>query len=336
LSTTTRTVLAAVLIGLLGLAIVSGVVSWWADDSLYEPDIMLEAFGDLPDDPERSEALGRWIADEAINGLAVEERIEEALPFGLSLFAGPLTDRVEDAVSIATGELIQTEFFGEIWDAALPAAHQAMVEAIDGSGDGVLAAEGGVVTVDVSRAILATYDEVADFLPEISEDGLLARVTGLQPGDIKAALGNLLVSNLPDDLGSFVLIESVALASIQGWSVELGQVFWLSVIAAVTAGVGAVVISRTRGALIAIGITVAGAFLVGFVAISGIEQAIINSLADIPFSSGGLAFDSWLDGWRLFLVVSIATALGIGITGVVMARREVTPNDATNPTSVGS
>lgn len=334
MSTTVRSALAVVLLGLLSLSIISGVVTWWADDALYEPDIMIAAFGDLPDDPERAEALGVWIAEEAISGLAVEERIEEALPFGLSLVAGPVTDRVEDAVSIATSELIQTEFFADIWEAALPAAHEAFVQALDDSGEGVLSADGGVVSVDVSRAIVATYEEVVDFLPEISGDGLLARVTGLQPGDIKGALGNLLVSNLPDDLGSFVLIESDALASIQEWSTQLGQLFWLSVIAAVTAGIGAVVISRSRRTVIALGVVVVGALLVGFLAISGIERAIINALADIPFSSGGFAFDAWLDGWRLFLLVSIAAAIGIGVTGAVMARSEATKSGASSRVSV--
>jgi len=330
LSTTVRYTFAIILLGLLSLSIVSGVVTWWADDSLYEPDIMIAAFGDLPDDPQRAEALGAWIAEEAVTGLAVEERIEEALPFGLSLLAEPVTDRLEGAVSVATSELVQTQFFADIWDAALPAAHEAFVQALDESNDGVLSAEAGVVSVDVSRAILATYDAVADFLPEIAGDGLLARVTGLQPGDIKGALGNLLVSNLPDDLGTFVLIESPALASIQEWSAEFGQLFWLSVVAAVTAGIGAVVISRTRTTLVAVGVTVAGALLVGLLAISGIERAIINSLADIPFSTGGLAFDSWLDGWRLFLVVSIVTAIGLGIAGAVMERREGATTEASN------
>jgi hypothetical protein len=330
LSTTVRTTFAIILLGLLSLSIVSGVVTWWAGDSLYEPDIMISAFGDLPDDPQRAEELGGWIAEEAVNGLAVEERIEEALPFGLSLLAEPVTDRLEGAVSVATSELVQTELFADIWDAALPAAHEAFVQALDESNDGVLSAEAGVVSVNVSRAIIATYDAVADVLPEIAGDGLLARVTGLEPGDIKGALGNLLVSNLPDDLGTFVLIESQALASIQEWSAQLGQLFWLSVVAAVTAGIGAVVISRTRTTLVAVGVTVAGALLVGLLAISGIERAIINALADIPFSTGGLAFDSWLDGWRLFLIVSIVTALGVGVTGAVMERREGATTEASS------
>jgi len=321
LSTTTRSVLAALLLGLLGLSIVSGVVSWWADDSLYEPDIMVAAFGDLPDDPERADALGAWIAEEAISGLAVEERIEEVLPFGLSLVAGPVTDRVEDAVSIATAELIQTELFAGIWDAALPAAHEAFVQALDDTGDGVLSAEGGVVTVDVSRAIIAAYDQVADFLPEISNDGLFAEITGLRAGEIKGAIGDLLLTYVPDGLGSLVLIDSPALAAVEQADDQLGRIVWLSVLASVTAGVAAIVMAPRRWTVVALGLTLVAASVIGFATTAGAERAIIAALADLPFSGGGLAFDGWLSAWQLFLMVSTMVAVGLGIGAAVASIR---------------
>mgnify|MGYP001823248377 FL=1 len=321
MSNTTRSALAALLLGLLGLSTVSAVVSWWADDSLYEPDIMVAAFGDLPDDPERADALGAWIAEEAISGLDVEERIEEALPFGLSLVAGPVTDRVEDAVSIATAEFIQTELFAGIWEEALPAAHEAFVQALDDTDDGVLSADGGVVTVDVSRAIIATYDQVADFLPEISNEGLFAEITGLRAGEIKSAIGDLLLTYVPDDLGSFVLIDSPALAAVEQADDQLGRIVWLSVLALATAGVAAIVMAPRKWTVIALGVTLVAALAVGFATTAGAERAIIAALADLPFSGGGLAFDGWLNAWQLFLMASIMVAAGLGIGAAVASSR---------------
>ena len=74
-----RAALAGFMILLMGLGTVSVVVSAWADDAMYNTDIMVQAFGDLPRDPERAEALGDFMAAEAVAGLAVEERIDELI-----------------------------------------------------------------------------------------------------------------------------------------------------------------------------------------------------------------------------------------------------------------
>jgi hypothetical protein len=320
-----RAALAGLLIAVLGLATVSVVVSAWADDALYDTEIMVQAFGDLPRDPERAEVLGEFIAAEAVAGLAVEERIAEVLPLGLSLFAGPVTDGVEEAVSAASTALLQTDMFAEMWEEALPVAHEAFVEALQGTDDGVLTAEAGVVAVDVSAGILATYEQVADILPEIPDDGLFARVTGLRSGHIKGAIGDLLVTYVPDDLGSFVLIESPALAAVQEADDQLGRIVWLSLFAFVTATAAAVVMAPRKWTLIALGATAGVAVLIGLVATTGAERAIISAMADLPFTNSGFSFDGWLNGWQLFMVISTLVAIGLGIGGAVEANRRPAP-----------
>ena len=316
-----RTALAALLIALMGLATVSVVVSAWADDAMYDTEIMVSAFGDLPRDPERAEALGEFIAAEAVAGLAIEDRIAEALPFGLSLLAAPVTDGVEDAVSAASAALLQTDMFAELWEDSLPVAHESLVAALQGNGGGVLTAEAGVVSVDVSAGILATYEQVADFLPEISNDGLFAEITGLRAGDIKGAIGDLLVTYVPDDLGSFVLIDSPALAAVQHADDQLGRIVWLSVLALATAGVAAIVMAPRKWTLVTLGLTLVAASVIGFAMTAGAERAIIAALADLPFSAGGFAFDAWLNAWQLFLLVSTMAAVGLGVGAAVASGR---------------
>ena len=44
-----------------------------------EPDILLAAFEDLPDDPERAQALAEWVAAESIRALPIDQLLDELL-----------------------------------------------------------------------------------------------------------------------------------------------------------------------------------------------------------------------------------------------------------------
>jgi len=317
-----RVGLAAVLVAVVGLSTVSAVVSWWAEDVMYDPDIMIAAFGDLPDDPVQAEKLGAWIATETVEGLQVEQRLSEALPLGLSLFSSTLTDGIERTAATASARLIQTELFADIWEDALPLAHSTLIGALEGSQDGVLRAEGGVVSVDISLAILATYEQIIGLLPDIANNEIVSRVTGLEPGELEEAIDSWVLGNLPEDLGSFVLLESESLAAVQGWKTQLGQMTWLSALAALLAAAAAIVISpRPIRALVALGIALAIALVVGLLAVSGAERAVINALADLPFDREGFDPSGLLTGWWLTIITFIVAAIAIGITGFVIRWR---------------
>jgi hypothetical protein len=308
--------LAAFLVAVVGLSTVSAIVSWWADDVMYDPDIMIAAFGDLPQDPEQAEKLGVWIAAETVEGLAVQQRLSEALPLGLSLFSAPFTEGIERAAAATSARLIQTELFADIWKDALPLAHSGLIGALEGSEDGVLLAEDGVVSVDISLAILATYEQMIGLLPDIADNEVISRITGLEPGDLEEAIDGWVVANLPEDLGSFVLLESESLAAVQGWKVRLGQLTWMSALAALLAAAAAIVISpRPIRALVAVGVTFAAAVVIGLMAVTGAERAVVNALADLPFDRAGFDPGALLTGWWLVIVTFIAAAIGIGIAG---------------------
>jgi hypothetical protein len=316
-----QVVLAAVLVAMVTLATVSAVMAWRARDQMYEPDIMLAAFGDLPDDPERAEDLAEWLAEEATAALRLEEQLADVLPFGLGIFAGSLVDSLEASTADISARLIQTEFFSELWDSALPAAHEQFVLLVRGSDDGLFTLDGEAVTVDLDEAIVMSYDMVAEALPEISEDGFFSQITGIGPGEIKAALGEFLEGALPEDLDAFILIESEELASVQGWESQLQLVFWLSVAVAVLAAAGAVVVSSRRPVALAV---VAGAVLVGgiigLLSIAAVEQALITALRDLPWNGSGPSVTAVLNGWTAATVVMIVIALGLGFAGIRMQR----------------
>ena len=92
--------IAWILVVLVGFGATSTVMAWWANDALYDQEIMIAAFGDLPSDPERADEFATWATAEAISGLNVESRLADALPPGLDLVAG----RPERVITLAVDE----------------------------------------------------------------------------------------------------------------------------------------------------------------------------------------------------------------------------------------
>lgn len=304
------------LIAVFGLSTVSTIVSWWADDAMYDPAIMVAAFGDLPDDPVQADKMGAWLAAETVDGLDVEGLLAETLPLGLSLFSGPLADGVERAAATASSRMIQTEFFAGIWEDALPLAHSGLIAAIEGSDEGVLRVEDDVVSVDISQAILATYEQLMLLLPDIAENDLVAGITGLEPGDLENAVDGWVLQNLPSDLGAFVLLESDSLAAVQGWKARVGQIVWLSALATLLAAVAALLISpRPRRALLALVLTAFAAIAIGIIAVGGAERAVISALANLPLDGEGFDPGAMLDAWWLLMIALILVAAIMAVAG---------------------
>ncbi len=292
------------------LATASAVVAWRADDQLYEPDILLAAFEDLPDDPERAEELATWLAEEAIRSLQLDERIDDLLPFGLGVIAGPVVNVVEGiAVDVST-RLVRTELFADIWARALPAVHEQVVLLVNGSDEGLLSSDGQTIVVDLDEAILAAYDLIAEAIPDIPDDSFVAQITGIDTAAIKESVGNFLAGALPDDLAGFPLIGAEALDRIQTWDKQLQLILWFSVATVIAAAAAAVVSERRRALAISamVGAALAGVGI-GVLLIARLETAIVDALRNLPFDGGGPSLDTVFSWWIALIVLALLVAL---------------------------
>lgn len=294
----------------IALATASGIVAWQADDQFYEPDILLEAFADLPEDPERAREIATWLAEEAIRSLRLDERLDELLPFGLGVVAGPIVNVLEDLAVRTATQVVGSDFFAEVWADALPGVRDQLVLLQEGSDEGLLTTSGGSVVVDLDRAILAAYDLMADAIPDIPDDSLFARVTGIDTRAIKESIGDFLERALPETLTGFPLIGAETLERIEKWRSQLDLIAWLSVVTILAAGAAALLTDPRRALVIGaiIGGVVAGIGL-GLVAIAWLESAIVDALRSIPWDGGGPTVDGVLDWWLGGLIIAIVLSL---------------------------
>ena len=309
-----------VLAATVALASASAIVAWRADDQLYEPDILLAAFEDLPNDPERAQELARWIAEESIRALPIDELAGE-LPLGLGVLARPLVGVLEEAaVGVAT-RLVGTELFAQIWAEALPAVHEQFVLLIEGSDDGLLELQGQSVAIDLDEAILATYDLIAEAIPDIPDDSLFARITGIDTEGIKATIGDFLERALPDDLTGFALIDAAQVEEIQRLQRQLNLIFWLSLVTIVAAAAVAIWLAVKRPVAVAI-VSVAALIgvVAGVLAVTAIEDAIVNALRAIPWEGDGPSITTLIDVWTAFSVIALLVVGGVGATRLLPRR----------------
>ncbi len=307
------------------LASASAVVAWQADDQLYDPDIVLAAFEDLPNNPERAEELATWLAEETIRSLRLRERIDDLLPFGLGVIAGPIVGALEGVAVDVSTRLVRTELFAQIWARALPAVHEQLVLLAEGSDEGLLDTDGQTIVVDLDEAILASYALIAEAVPDIPDDSLFAQITGIDTAAIKESIGNFLAGALPDDLAGFPLIGAEALDRIQTWERQLRLIVWFSIATVLAAAAAAIVSERRRSLVIS---AVVGAVLVGVaigaLLVSRLERAIVDALRNLPFDGAGPSFETVMSWWIAFTVMALLLAL-VPLGGWALRRMGPTP-----------
>lgn len=292
------------------LASASTMVAWRADDEVYQPDILLAAFEDLPDDPQRAEELAAWLAEEAIRSLRLDERIGDLLPLGLGVVAGPIINALEGvAVNVST-RLVRTELFAQIWRSALPAVHEQLVLLAEGSDEGLLLSDAEGIRIDLDEAILAMYDLIADAVPDIPDDSLFARITGIDTVAIKQTIGDFLARALPDDLVGFPIIGEEAVDRIRTWNMQIQVILWVSLLTVIAAAASIILSERRRplavGAIV--GAVAAGAGI-GVLLVSRLERAIVDALRNLPFDGGGPSLDTVLSWWIGLAVLALLFAL---------------------------
>jgi hypothetical protein len=302
------------LVWLLAVAITLGtasaVVAWRADDQLYEPDILLAAFEDLPNDLERAEELATWLAEEAIRSLRLRDRIGDLLPLGLGVIAGPIVAALENVAVDVSTRLVRTELFAQIWANALPAVHEQIVLLAEGSDEGLLAVDGQVIVVDLDQAILAMYDLIAEAVPDIPDDSLFARITNIDTVAIKEAIRDFLVRTLPVDLAGFPLIGAEAVDHLRTWERQLQLILWISLATVVAAAAAAIVSERRRAlAVSAVAAAVVAGIGIGALLITRLENAIVEALRNLPFDGAAPSLETVLSSWVALTILTLLAAL---------------------------
>jgi hypothetical protein len=242
-----RTILAVVLI-VVGcvLAPLAGVAVW-ARNQVTNTDRYVRTVAPLASDPAIQTAIANQITAQVfsyldVQGLTnqtVDALAERGLPPRLADqlqgLAGPLASGLQGVVRTEVGKIVQSPAFADAWTQANRVAHQALVKALTGQGDGTVTVEGDTVTLN-----LAPFIETVKQRLVAGGFGLAARIPA-----VNASFVLFDVKNLSRAQAAFNLLNTLGI--------------WLPIITIVLLGIGVFVATDHRRALVgaAVGVAVA-------------------------------------------------------------------------------
>jgi hypothetical protein len=304
-----RTILAVVLI-VVGcvLAPLAGVAVW-ARNQVTNTDRYVRTVAPLASDPAIQQAVADQITAQIFTYLDVQgltnQTVDALAERGrpprvadqLQGLAGPLASGIQGFVGTEVGKIVQSQAFAEAWTQANRVAHQALVKALTGQGDGAVTVEGDTVTLN-----LAPFIETVKARLVADGFGLAARIP-----EVNASFVLFDVKNLTQARSAFDLLNTLGI--------------WLPIIAIVLLGIGVAVAKDHRRVLVGAAVGVAIGMLVLGLALAVFRTIYLDAVpaAVLPHDAAAVAYDTVVAylrlGLRTVLVLALVVAAGAFLTG---------------------
>jgi len=308
---TGRTVLAMILLFLAGVSMVAGVSAIWTRSQLLDTDTWTATSTAIATDPVVQADVARAIAEQIVASSDVEAAIAAALPGPLGPLAGPLTDGATTIIEQAVLQVVRTDAFVTIWEAAVRAAHTEFVADLEGNGRFTSIDSRGL-SLDL-RAVLETVRSALDdrgltVLDSVDLSGVTVQVLLIDaPGldNVRTAVAVLKTSSV-----LFIVFGAVSLIA----GLVIARRRWIAIL---SGGVGVLVGVASVTLLASVGRGRAALELVGGVLDRAAADAVVEHVA------GGLR--------PLMLVCVVVGILMVVIGGIGTVRSErgvaVAPGD---------
>jgi hypothetical protein len=300
-----RTILAVLLI-VVGcvLAPLAGVAVW-ARNQVTNTDRYVRTVAPLASDPAIQQAVADQITAQVfsyldVQGLTnqtVDALAERGLPPRLADqlqgLAGPLASGIQGFVRTEVNKVVQSQAFADAWIQANRLAHQALVKALTGQGDGTVTVEGDTVTLN-----LAPFIETVKARLVAGGFGLAARIP-----QVNASFVLFDVKNLTRARSAFNLLNTLGV--------------WLPIIAIVLLGIGVSVAKDHRRALVGVAVAMVGLGLSLTVFRTIYLDAVPAQV--LPHDAAAVLYDTIVAylrlGLRTILVLALVVAGGAFLTG---------------------
>jgi hypothetical protein len=304
-----RTILAVVLI-VVGcvLAPLAGVAVW-ARNQVTNTDRYVRTVAPLAADPAIQAAIAdqitariftyldvQGLTNQTVDALA-ERGLPPRLADQLQGFAGPLASGIQSFVRTEVAKIVQSQAFADAWVQANRVAHQALVKALTGQGDGAVTVEGDTVNLNLAPFIETVKQRLVE-----GGFGLAARIP-----EVNASFVLFDVKNLTRARSAFDLLNT------------LGN--WLPVIAIVLLGVGVAVAKDHRRALVGAAVGVAVGMVVLGLSLAVFRTIYLDALPPdvLPHDAAAVLYDTIVRylrlGLRSVLVLALVVAAGALLTG---------------------
>jgi len=304
-----RTIVAVLLI-VLGcvLAPLAGVAVW-ARNQVTNTDRYVRTVAPLAADPAIQRAIAdqltaqiftyldvQGLTNQAVDALAAQG-VRPQLADRLRGFAGPLASGIQSFVRTEVGKIVQSQAFADAWVQANRVAHQALIKALTGQGDGAVTVADDTVSVNLAPFIETVKQRLVD-----SGFGLAARIP-----EVNASFVLFDVKNLSRAQAGFDLLNTLGI--------------WLPIIAMVLVGAGVAVAKDHRRALVGAAVGVAVGMLVLALSLAVFRTIYLDAIPPqvLPHDAAATAYDTIVAylrlGLRAVLVLALVVAAGALVTG---------------------
>ena len=301
---------AAVLVTLACVLAPLAVTSVWADRVLSDTDQYVETVAPLADDPAVQKALAtrvtqtvlqyvdvEGVTTELLDTLAQQDNVPPRLAAALPALATPITNGVESFTRTQVNNFMASPQFAALWTQVNRIAHEQVVKLLEGNQGGAVSAQDNTITVNLGPIVAQVKQRLV-------------------------AQGFTLANNIPAVDTSFVLVQSDAITSAQGFYQLLNTLgLWLPVIALVLLAGGVLLARDRRRALLrgALGLT-ASMLLLGVGLAIARTWYVETTPADIlTGQAAGGVFDTFVRFLRTSLravaVLGLVVAVGAFLTG---------------------
>ena len=262
------------------LTLVVSTVTLWTHQVVLNTDRYVSLVADISAEPQVIDSVSQQVAVQVVDALGVQTFLEANLPPKVAFVAGPLTVALTDRLGEGLAKVMASPQFQQVWLEANRFAHAKAVALLRGDTT-VVTLENGVVTLNLLPLVGAALQQLqaaglipaSITLPDLS--------SGQLPAELVQQLQTTFNVTIPPDLGQIPLFSAQRLERLQ----TAVQLFDLIVIALIVITVGlfllTIYLARQRlrmVLLLALGAVIA--FALARMIVSGIETAIVNSIAD--------------------------------------------------------
>ena len=294
-----RTTTATVLIVIACLLAPLSVVAVWARSQVNDTNRYVATVAPLAHNPAVQKAVADDITNEIFADIDVNTLTSEALSAltktglppelanQLQGLSSPIANGVKGFTGSQIEKIVASAAFATAWEQANRAAHQALVTALTGKGNGSVTVKNGTVTLNLGPFI----------------------------GQVKQRLeaqGFGLASKIPTVNKSFVIFQSKDVSKIQrGYRLLNTLGIWLPILVLLLLGAGILATANRRRGFIAAGLGLAGGMLLLGLALALIRPVYLNAVpADsLPPDAAAAVYDALLK----FLRVALRTVLLFGL-----------------------
>lgn len=279
-------------------------VAIWSRVVLLDTDRYVDTVAPLAEQPDVQRAISTRLSNAVINAVDLQAYATELLPPRAQPLAGPIATGVETTVRREISQLVASDRFAEVWDAANRKAHALLIQLLTGEEVRNVRLEGNEVVLDLGGVI----DTVKQRLTARGLGGLAARI--------------------PPETGRDVpLVQSAALGDAQTAIKVLKGLAIVLPLVSLLALVGYVLLSDSRRRAIlraALALTATMVILLGLVGLGRTAYLDALSTGQLPRDTAAEIFDTLVrflrDGVRVAVIATVVVAIVAALVGQPVTR----------------